>query len=116
MIEMLDEFVFDLITFFNFVSSLEDYFRRIEGAISSCQLPQAPDHAKFSCKVNRDLINEHENELFIPDATVCRVKCARFYEIPENLQRYSTFQCHNGRWNYTQHNNFCTKIQVKRFT
>jgi hypothetical protein len=100
----------------SFSSSLAgDYFKRIEGAITSCQLPAPPEHAKFSCKVNRELVNEHENELFIPDGTVCRVKCARFYEIPnEQLQRQSTFVCRIGRFNYTHSDNFCTKIQMKK--
>lgn len=94
-----------------------DYFKRIENSIASCQLPPSPDHAKFSCKVNRDLINEHENELLIPDGTSCRIKCARFHEIPEHLQKFSSIQCKNGRWNYTIHSNvnFCTKIQLKKF-
>ncbi|CAO1376936.1 unnamed protein product [Diamesa serratosioi] len=96
------------------------YFHNIEAAITACQLPPAPDHAKFSCKVSRGQINElsknlPDNELFIPDFTVCRVKCARYYEIPEHLQKFATFTCHKGKWNYTSQNNFCTKIQVKRF-
>lgn len=93
-----------------------DYFKKIEGAISSCQLPSPPEHAKFSCKVNRDLVNEHENELFIPDGTICKIKCARFYEIPEQYQRNSAFVCKIGRFNYTHYDNFCTKIQLKKFT
>lgn len=106
----------EVINFFPLLAFTGDYFKRIEGAIASCQLPTAPEHAKFSCKVNRDLINEHENELFIPDGTTCRVKCLRFYEISDSLQKFSSFQCRNGRWNYTQQSNFCTKIQVKRFS
>lgn len=90
-----------------------DYFKRIEGAITSCQLPSPPEHAKFSCKVDRDLINEHDNELFIPDGTICKIKCARFFEISENLQRHASFACKIGRFNYTHHENFCTKIQKK---
>jgi hypothetical protein len=38
----------------------KQYFRRIEASIASCQLPSAPEHGKFSCKVNRNLINEHD--------------------------------------------------------
>ncbi|KAG5684867.1 hypothetical protein PVAND_014077 [Polypedilum vanderplanki] len=91
-----------------------EYYKRIENSIQSCQLPKAPEHAKFSCKVDRDLINEIENELFIPDGTVCRVKCARLYEIGENLQKYSAFQCRNGKWNYTQHDDICTKIHLRK--
>jgi hypothetical protein len=90
-----------------------EYFRQIEGAITSCQLPSPPEHGKFSCKITRNSINENDNEILIPDGTMCRVKCAKYYDVPDHLQKFASFQCHNGRWNYTHHDNFCSRINSK---
>ncbi|XP_055597528.1 uncharacterized protein LOC129747376 isoform X2 [Uranotaenia lowii] len=74
---------------------------------SDCSYPIPPNNGRFACEMNNP-DSDGSNDLYVPNGTICRIKCSDNFEIPAHLQSVSAFECHEGRWNSTM-KHFCHK-------
>lgn len=73
---------------------------------SDCTYLIPPNNGRFACEMNPSAVSS--NDLYVPNGTVCRIKCNEHFEIPVQLQAASVFHCEEGRWNSTM-KHFCHK-------
>lgn len=74
---------------------------------TDCTHPIPPENGRFACEIKPS--DGSSNDLYIPNGTVCRVKCNDHYDIPAHLRQASMFGCNDGRWNSTM-KHFCHKM------
>ncbi|XP_058829262.1 uncharacterized protein LOC131688769 [Topomyia yanbarensis] len=76
---------------------------------SDCSYLIPPNNGRFACEMKPS--TGSSNDLYVPDGTMCRIKCNDHYDIPGHLRPASVFSCHGGRWNSTM-KHFCHKVGV----
>ncbi|XP_053687874.1 uncharacterized protein LOC128737292 [Sabethes cyaneus] len=74
---------------------------------SDCTYMIPPSHGRFACEIK--LSDGNSNDQYVPNGTVCRIKCNDHYDIPAHLRQASVFGCNDGRWNSTM-KHFCHKM------
>ncbi|XP_058458216.1 uncharacterized protein LOC131434936 [Malaya genurostris] len=74
---------------------------------SDCTYLIPPNNGRFACELKPS--TETSNDLYVPNGTMCRIRCNDHYDIPAHLRAASVFGCHEGRWNSTM-KPFCHKV------
>lgn len=67
---------------------------------STCDVPMPPENGRFAC----DAIGTSSlsNALTMPTGSVCRVLCDEWFQMNNEVERFSTFRCGpEGYWNST---------------
>ncbi|XP_055528126.1 uncharacterized protein LOC129720656 [Wyeomyia smithii] len=73
---------------------------------TDCTYLIPPSHGRFACEIKPSDVSLSDQ--YVPEGTVCRIKCNEHYDIPAQLRQASVFGCNDGRWNSTMRH-FCHK-------